>query len=313
MLKCDVCGGRLSIDAGGETATCEYCGAKHSMERMREKVQEIKGTVSIEGEVQARQTGTSEDVKQWRILLDRYLRTYNYKFAQIIVNKILEVIPTDKRMLDIYNSLQDLKHFDIRDGVLVKYTGQASRIYVPEGVTKIREEAFHNVTCNELILPDTLEEWQYAEDVNDAVYCIKKIRLGRNIEKYEYGCNTGDEITVLTGNCDLILPYIKSKIIEVPEDYVGNPSLLKFNSRLEDIKGSPKFKEKVLGYDWTIYTDFAIAKSPLIKPIILERQQKKEENTRSQWRRQGVCQYCGGRFHGVLKKKCLNCNRERDY
>ena len=51
VLSCDVCGGSLLIDAGGKTATCQYCGAKHSIERMREKVQEIKGTVSIEGEV----------------------------------------------------------------------------------------------------------------------------------------------------------------------------------------------------------------------------------------------------------------------
>ena len=42
VLKCEVCSGTLSIDAGGQTATCDFCGAKHSMERMREKVQEIK-------------------------------------------------------------------------------------------------------------------------------------------------------------------------------------------------------------------------------------------------------------------------------
>jgi len=46
LLKCDVCGGTLSIDAGGKTATCEFCGAKHSIECMREKVQKIKGSVS---------------------------------------------------------------------------------------------------------------------------------------------------------------------------------------------------------------------------------------------------------------------------
>ena len=38
VLTCDVCGGSLSIDAGGKTATCDCCGMKHSMERMREKV-----------------------------------------------------------------------------------------------------------------------------------------------------------------------------------------------------------------------------------------------------------------------------------
>ena len=40
-LVCDICGGNLIMGAGG-IATCESCGMQYNMERIREKVQEIK-------------------------------------------------------------------------------------------------------------------------------------------------------------------------------------------------------------------------------------------------------------------------------
>lgn len=46
-LICDLCNGPLTIEAGGEFAVCEYCGVKYSMERLREKVQAVTGTVEV--------------------------------------------------------------------------------------------------------------------------------------------------------------------------------------------------------------------------------------------------------------------------
>ena len=37
-IKCDLCGGELLMDAGGQTASCVDCGMKHSLERLREKL-----------------------------------------------------------------------------------------------------------------------------------------------------------------------------------------------------------------------------------------------------------------------------------
>ncbi len=36
--SCDICGGELMIDAGGKSATCQVCGTKHTIERVREKM-----------------------------------------------------------------------------------------------------------------------------------------------------------------------------------------------------------------------------------------------------------------------------------
>ena len=37
-IKCDLCGGELLMDAGGQTASCVDCRMKHSLERLREKL-----------------------------------------------------------------------------------------------------------------------------------------------------------------------------------------------------------------------------------------------------------------------------------
>lgn len=87
MLVCDVCGGNLQMDVGGKTATCQFCGMQYSVERMREKIQEIRGTVKVEGSVQARQTGTTEDVEQWRVLMHKYLEASDYQSAYDMIGK----------------------------------------------------------------------------------------------------------------------------------------------------------------------------------------------------------------------------------
>jgi len=46
VLTCDICGGKLVMGTGG-VAVCDSCGMEHSKDRMQEKVQEIKGTVTV--------------------------------------------------------------------------------------------------------------------------------------------------------------------------------------------------------------------------------------------------------------------------
>ena len=46
-LTCDICGGNLTMNESGEFAVCESCGMKHTKERVKVKVQEVKGVVEI--------------------------------------------------------------------------------------------------------------------------------------------------------------------------------------------------------------------------------------------------------------------------
>lgn len=40
LLKCDICGGSLTMEMDGEAATCDVCGMKHTKERLLIKLDE---------------------------------------------------------------------------------------------------------------------------------------------------------------------------------------------------------------------------------------------------------------------------------
>lgn len=79
-LTCDICGGRLKMRKG-KTAVCESCGMEHSVERVREKIQEVKGTVHVDS------AHLIENFLQ--IAKDAY-STGNYAEAERYCNKVLE-------------------------------------------------------------------------------------------------------------------------------------------------------------------------------------------------------------------------------
>jgi len=54
-LQCEVCGGKLVGKPGG-IFECEYCGVEYSTEWAKAKIQEIKGTVKVEGTVDVKGT-----------------------------------------------------------------------------------------------------------------------------------------------------------------------------------------------------------------------------------------------------------------
>lgn len=104
LLKCDICGGTLSIDAGGKTATCEFCGAKHSIERMREKEQKIKGSVSIEGEIHVSGIANIDNLE---FRAQHFLDEGNGPKALEYCNKILDLDPQNEVARHLVVSLKD--------------------------------------------------------------------------------------------------------------------------------------------------------------------------------------------------------------
>lgn len=60
-LRCDFCGANLVMDPSREFATCEFCGTKYTKETIQEKIQEIRGSVSISGSVETFQGNTEKE------------------------------------------------------------------------------------------------------------------------------------------------------------------------------------------------------------------------------------------------------------
>ena len=84
-LVCDLCGGKLIMGPGG-IAICDSCGMEHSAIRMKEKVQEIRGTVRVDN----------------THMIDNYLEMAqtaqdagNNAEAESYCNKIIEIDPTN--------------------------------------------------------------------------------------------------------------------------------------------------------------------------------------------------------------------------
>lgn len=91
-LICDICGGKLVMQSGG-VARCESCGMKYTKERVQEKVQEIKGTVKIDGPVET----VKGDAEKERLLknAETYLKLNNPVSANTELLKYIEFFPYD--------------------------------------------------------------------------------------------------------------------------------------------------------------------------------------------------------------------------
>lgn len=82
-LTCDICGGKLKMGKG-KIAVCESCGMEHSVDRVREKIQEVKGTVHVD---------SAHLVENYySIAMDAFTTGNNAK-AEEYCNKILENTP----------------------------------------------------------------------------------------------------------------------------------------------------------------------------------------------------------------------------
>lgn len=88
-LVCDICGGKLVMGSGG-VAVCDSCGMEYSTERMREKVQAVKGTVQIDN---------SNMVSTWMKMAQSASEAGNQKEAYEYYAKVLEVEPSNWRAL----------------------------------------------------------------------------------------------------------------------------------------------------------------------------------------------------------------------
>ena len=88
-LVCDICGGKLVIGSGG-IAICDSCGMEHSPDRMKEKVQEIKGTVQVDN---------SHMIDSWMKMGKSASEAGNHKEAYDYFTKVVELDPQNWRAI----------------------------------------------------------------------------------------------------------------------------------------------------------------------------------------------------------------------
>lgn len=94
-LRCDFCNGNLIMDRSREFATCEFCGTKYTKETVQDKIQEIRGTVKIEGAVEA----VKGEAEKERLLknAETYTKLKEFSKALEVYTLITQQFPDDFR------------------------------------------------------------------------------------------------------------------------------------------------------------------------------------------------------------------------
>lgn len=335
-LQCDICGGKIVVQAGGGVGECANCGASYSLERMREIVSGIKVS----------QTGSAEDVEQWRALLDRYYSAGDFSEAEKIVKKILEALPSDRDAGQKYEELQTLKYMDARNGVLLKYSGQAEEVVIPSCVRSIADRAFEGCeNLQSVTIPDSVTAigdcvFLHCQSLKSATIpnCMTRIPIGTF-----GGCASLQSVTIPNGvtgiedatfrDCSSLrsvtIPKGVTKIAK--ETFFGCSALQSVTipagvtwidesafcacSSLRSVTIPDSVTR--IGTEAFAHCDnlsqVVIPRNAYHSEIELENIFKYTEWLRNRWKQQGRCRNCGGAFKGVFAPVCQRCHKRKDY
>lgn len=144
----------------------------------------------------------------------------------IILSLVVASYPTDTVNAET-GTKSETKDFQMNKDVLVKYTGTAETVSVPNTVKEIGEEAFANNTgMVELVIPSSVEKISYAAfsgcnnlkkvilpdsviEIGTAAFCnckeLTEVSIGKGVEKFGTGVFTGcSRLSTISGNDNFI-------------------------------------------------------------------------------------------------------------
>ena len=289
-LMCDICGGDIVMNPTGEFAVCESCGMKHSKERVQAKIQEIKGTVTVEGTVKTKETDF--------VIRGGVLEKYNGEDTEVVIpNNVVAIgenafakckgiinisIPLSVREIGAwaFSECESLKNITIPDSVTVLGYGafwscrRLQQVTLSKSIKLIQSETF--ACCNALVDISIPEGVTYIDN-----------RAFR-------GCSNLQRIT---------FPNSVKEVKFLPVDCEGGYSndLFAGCTKLSDIKMPQQIEDEFIRLalrGWHDDTPYGI---------------NKVEDARAKLRNAGRCQFCGGDFKGIFNKVCTKCNRPKNY
>ncbi len=328
-LICDICGGAIVVQAGGKYGICDSCGASYTLDRMRE----------IASGVKVSQTGTKEDVEQWKNLLNTYLSTFDWEAAEATVKKILEAVPSDEYSLDIYKKLKCWKDYVIKDGIMLEYKGTSNVIDIPYGVECLNFLFQRSCTKNDkakIVIPDTVKRIENFAFESLMVLGIDEVFIPNSVEYISdiaffhrfKGGKIKDPYEFRDELIKIYLPkkFISQKFRAYDCDFDCAISSAEFSSYEKQgyIVDSGSYPARAhVDYedeDFIFYpenvTYETVKEWEKAEVGRIKREQAEEERReREQAKRRfdGLCQHCGGRFKGFFNPKCTSCGKEKDY
>lgn len=185
-LVCDVCGGQIEMQSGGK-GVCTSCGTPYSAEIIKDKIQEIRGTVKVDGPVET----VKGDAEKERLIktAQECFRKGAVDEADKMFRKISKDYPNEWRawMGIVYCESLSLSDIEIRQ-----------RYITPSGIgtyqKKENPEYFLNDEYKKALLfapeDERLKINKYREDFCKALkQRIKKIQIQDNMKKLKEDIN----------------------------------------------------------------------------------------------------------------------------
>lgn len=182
-LVCDICGGKLVMQSGG-VAKCDSCSMEYTKERIQEKVQEIKGTVKIDGPVETVK-GDAEKERLIKTAQECFRKGAIYE-ANKMFRKISEDYPNEWRawMGILYSESLCLTDDVIRDdfirlnknpNIFLTYEYEKALQFAPkEEQSKIKE--YYEPFIKKLVFK--VQQIKFEEEINK-----QKTKLEEEINK----------------------------------------------------------------------------------------------------------------------------------
>lgn len=342
-LCCDICGGTLIMQSGGKVAICDSCGMQYSVERIREKVQEIKGTVSIEGTVKTQDADF--------IIRGGVLERYNGNDVHVIIPD--SVVEIDKEAFARCVGIQSIIFpSSVKRVGTSAFCGCESLdgIKLPDEIEEIGNNAFLGCrSLKQIDLPESLVligKWAFS------MTGITSITIPSHVTRIGDGaffeCKALTEVSLPDGLKEIgnraFYNCTRLEVINIPDQVEGGKRKLEntfgFCTALQKIVISEKQKERLFvgkGYQDALIpvrdifeekiendyadddgytTEYSYSDKNCGSWYLKFKRELEEENqrkTQERRRLEGKCQHCGGAFSGLFTKRCTKCGKYKDY
>ena len=334
-LRCDFCNGSLIMDKSREFATCEFCGTKYMKDIIQQKIQEIRGEISIVGAVET-VTGNAEKERLLKNA-ETYFRIKEYSKAMQTFKQVTQLFPEDYR------------------GWWGIFTTQVYSYYFSGSFQCVEPRALSNARQ---LHPNQAEIDSFLNDM--VIRYGKMIRLSRNsipftaFVKPEHVPASVDSFTLwiiyqLSLNESILTPPLRDLCISltnqyvkkirtgeiIPTHYFIRPTLYKgeWNINLHNantasitqfIAAKLHVNCSVQNTPYSIYNEvttitftrvcdiigrWAILKNYDSLLIVLMHYPLSNLDYSKYF---NICPYCGGRFKGTIKKVCTKCGKPKE-
>lgn len=334
------------MDKSREFATCEFCGTKYTKETIQDKIQEIRGTVKIEGAVEA-VTGEAE---KERLLKNAttYINLKEYDKALDVYKQVTQQFPSDyrgwwgvyttpikryfetskfiesdaKALRNSFNLCQDKTILAQFFDSVVKRYGKKLRVIKPKD--KINLTLAKNAPSPFAV--DSFTEWLlYGQSANIPFFpkLFNDFLINLSAD-YVAGIKSGTIYAKENPNnpifCKEIL-YINVSNIPVNKliYLIAGINHARYSfAKIDKTADSPHFCKIGWGNNYVDITKITGFRGRWI--YTLNKDGKKvaalssvEITLPMVLRLQGLCTHCGGKFKGVFKPVCQNCGKPKDY